>query len=228
VTRLAVLVSLSWVLGCSDLAEGTGGVVQLEIRVPEVTSVEVGETLQLSALALDRDGNPVSTPISWRTSDATLTVDDAGVVTGVAAGTGQVQAFAGSLASERIGLTVIIRADTLVLVGDSVVTVAADVPSSTPLVVQLQSFAGGTPLPSRPVVYTVTSPPDVGTRSVELPGGVLIDTITTASSGLTEGVTLNRVAGVPSPDTAIVQVRSFRSSGADVPGSGQRFIVVFQ
>jgi hypothetical protein len=216
------------VLGCSDLTEGDGGVVQLEITVPSVTSLEVGETLQLSAVALDRDGNPVSTPVSWRTSDATLTIDDAGVVTGVAVGAGQVQAFAGSLASERIGLTVITRADTLILVGDSVVTVAAGVPASAPLVVQIQSFAGAVSLPSRPVVYAVISPPDVGTRSVELPGGVLIDTVSTASTGLTEGVTLNRVAGVPSPDTAIVHVRSFRPSGVDVPGSGQRFIVLFQ
>jgi hypothetical protein len=203
-------------------------VVQLEIRVPAVTTVEVGETLQLSAEALDRDGNPVSVPISWRTADATLTVNDAGIVTGVAAGTGQVQAFAGSLSSERVALTIITRADTLVLVGDSVVTVAAGVTASTPLVVQLQSFAAATPLPSRPVVYTVTSPPDLGTRSVELPGGVLIDTVSTGSTGLNETVTLSRVAGIPSPDTAIVQVRSYRSSGADVPGSGQRFIVLFQ
>jgi hypothetical protein len=200
----------------------------LEIRVPAVTTVEVGETLQLSAEALDRDGNPVSVPISWRTADATLTVNDAGIVTGVAAGTGQVQAFAGSLSSERVALTIITRADTLVLVGDSVVTVAAGVTASTPLVVQLQSFAAATPLPSRPVVYTVTSPPDLGTRSVELPGGVLIDTVSTGSTGLNETVTLSRVAGIPSPDTAIVQVRSYRSSGADVPGSGQRFIVLFQ
>lgn len=227
-SRLAVLVVLAAVLGCSDVTEGAGGVVQLEIRVPTVTTVEVGETLQLSAEALDRDGNPVSVPISWRTADATLTVNDAGVVTGVAAGTGQVQAFAGSLSSDRVALTVVTRADTLVLVGDSVVTVAAGVTASTPLVVQLQSFASVTPLPSRPVVYTVTSPPDVGTRSVELPGGVLIDTVSTGSTGLNETVTLSRVAGIPSPDTAIVQVRSYRTSGADVPGSGQRFIVLFQ
>jgi hypothetical protein len=203
-------------------------VVQLEIRVPAVTSVEVGETLQLTAEALDSDGNPVSVPISWRTADLTLTVDDAGVVTGVAAGTGQVQAFAGSLSSDRVSLTVITRADTLVLVGDSVVTVAPGVIASAPLVVQLQSFSDPAPLPSRPVVYTVTSPPDLGTRSVELPGGVLIDTVSTGSTGLNETVTLSRVAGIPSPDTAIVQVRSYRASGADVPGSGQRFIVLFQ
>ncbi len=227
-TRLVVLVSLFWVLGCSDLTEGAGGVVQLEIRVPAITSVEVGETLQLSAEALDRDGNPVSVPISWRTPDATLTVDDAGIVTGISAGPGQVQAFAGSLSSERIGLTVLSRADTLILVGDSVVTVAAGATASAPLVVQLQSFLEAVALPTRPIVYAVISPPDPGTRSVELPGSVLIDTVSTGTTGINQTVTLNRVPGVPSPDTAMVQVRSYRTSGADVAGSGQRFIVLFQ
>jgi hypothetical protein len=228
VTRLAALISLALVLGCSDLTEGAGGVVQLEIRLPTASSLEVGETLQLSALALDRDGNPVTVPVSWRTADATLTVDDAGVVTGVAAGPGQVQAFAGSLASSPILLTVLIRADTLTLVGDSVVTVAPGVTASAPLVVQLQSFTQAVAITNRPVVYSVTSPPDAGTRSVELPGGVLIDTVSTGSNGTNQSVTLNRVPGIPSPDTAIVQVRSYRVSGVDVPGSGQRFIVLFQ
>ena len=155
-------------------------------------------------------------------------MDDAGVVTGVAPGAGQVQAFAGSLASARVVLNVLTRADTLALVGDSVVTVAPGVTASAPLVVQVQSFSEPTPLANRPVVYTVTSPPDAGTRSVELPGGVLVDTVLTGSEGINQSVTLNRVAGVPSPDTAIVQVRSYRAGGADVPGSGQRFIVLFQ
>jgi hypothetical protein len=77
------------------------------------------------------------------------------------------------------------------------------------------------------VVYTVTSPPDVGPHTVELPGGVLIDTISTGADGNAGAVTLNRT-GIASPDTAIVQVRSYHASGADVPGSGQRFIVLFQ
>jgi uncharacterized protein YjdB len=96
--------------GCSNLTEGAGGVVELEIRQPAVTTIEVGQTVQLSARALDRDGDPVNVPISWRTPDATLTVDDQGLVTGVAPGTGQVQAFAGSLASARVSLTVIAAA----------------------------------------------------------------------------------------------------------------------
>jgi hypothetical protein len=228
VTRLAALVSLIVVLGCSDLTEGAGGVVELEVRVPAVTSVEAGEVLQLSARALDNDGNPIDVPISWLSSDPSVTIDDTGLATGVAPGTAQVQAFAGSLSSERIILTVIARADTLVLVGDSVITVPAEAAGSTPLGVQLLSFSQPDPLPSRPVVFTVVSPPDVGPHSVELPGGVLVDTVSTTATGLDPSVTLNRVAGVASPDTAVVQVRSYRASGADVPGSGQRFIVVFQ
>ena len=96
--------------GCSNLTEGAGGVVELEIRQPAVATIEVGQTVQLSARALNRDGDPVNVPISWRTPDATLTVDDQGLVTGVAPGTGQVQAFAGSLASARVSLTVIAAA----------------------------------------------------------------------------------------------------------------------
>ena len=96
--------------GCSNLTEGAGGVVELEIRQPAVTTIEVGQTVQLSARALNRDGDPVNVPISWRTPDATLTVDDQGLVTGVAPGTGQVQAFAGSLVSARVSLTVIAAA----------------------------------------------------------------------------------------------------------------------
>jgi hypothetical protein len=110
VTRWAVLIPSALILGCSNLTEGAGGVVELEIRQPAITQIEVGEMLQLEARALDRDGNPVAVPISWRTPDATLTVSETGLVTGVAPGPGQVQAFAGSLPSARISLTVILTA----------------------------------------------------------------------------------------------------------------------
>ena len=214
--------------GCSDLTEGAGGVVELELRVPAVTALEVGESVQLSARALGSDGNAVDVPISWRSSDPSLAVDETGLVTGVAPGSGQVQAFAGSLASGQVPLQVIARADTLVLVGDSVIIVPTEAAASAPLVVQLRSFALGDPLPSRPVVYTVIYPEQLPVRTVELPGAVLVDTVSTGTNGLIETVTLNRIAGAAAPDTAIVHVRSYRSSGADVPGSGQRFIVLFQ
>jgi ABC-type molybdate transport system ATPase subunit len=77
-------------------------------------------------------------------------------------------------------------------------------------------------------VYQITSPPDIGPHSVELPGGVLIDTLLTGTDGTVQTAILNRVAGVTSPDSAIVEVRAHRLHGALVHGSGQRFIVRFQ
>jgi hypothetical protein len=107
VKRWAVLITSAVALGCSNLTEGAGGVVELEITQPALTTIEVGLTLQLSARALNRDGDPVDVPIAWRTPDATLTVDAQGLVTGVAPGTGRVQAIAGSLASALVSLTVV-------------------------------------------------------------------------------------------------------------------------
>jgi hypothetical protein len=228
VTRWVVLFGSIWVLGCSDLTEGPGGVVALEITTPASDTLEVGEAVQLSARALDKDGNPVSVPISWRAADATLMVDGTGLVSGVLPGPGRVQAFVSTLSSPLVSFTIIARADALILVGDSVVTVAPTATASTPLVTRLESLSPAGPLASRPVVYAVTSPPDVGPHSVELSGGVLVDTLLTGEDGTVQAAVLSRVAGVPSPDTAIVEVRAFRTRGAPVPGSSQRFIVLFQ
>jgi hypothetical protein len=229
VTRWVVLFASIWMLGCSDLTEGAGGVVELEIAVPGSATIEVGEEVQLSARALDKNGNPVSAPITWRAADPTLTVgESSGIASGIEPGSGRIQAFAGTLASSFLTLTVIPRADTLLLVGDSIVTVAAGVPASTPLVTRLQTFSPPGDLASRPVVYAVTSPPDVGPHSVELSGGVLVDTLQTGGDGTVQTAILQRVAGVASPESAIVEVRAYRTRGAPVPGSGQRFIVRFQ
>jgi hypothetical protein len=229
VRRWALLLSVVGLQGCSNLTEGAGGVVGLQIQAPSLKTIEVSETLQLTAVALDKDGNPVATPITWRAPDTTLSVDAAtGAITGVFPGAGRVQAFVGSLSSELVTFTVIARADTLVLTGDSVITVPAGVTASAPLLVQLQSFSPAGPLPSRPVIYVVTSPPDVGPHTVELPNAALTDTVLTGTDGAVSSVTLNRVNGTTQPATAIVEVRAFRTRGEAVPGSGQRFTVNFQ
>jgi hypothetical protein len=229
VRRWVLLLSSVVLQGCSSLDEGAGGVVGLEVQEPAVRSIEVGETVQLAVVALDKDGNPTDASVTWQSPDATLTVDQTtGAITGVSPGPGQVQAFVGSLSSNVVTFTVIARADTLVLNGDSVVTVPPGIPSTNPLVVQLRSFSPDEPLPSRPVIYTVTSPPDVGSHTVELPGAVLADTVLTGTDGAVSGVTLNRVNGTSQPDTAIVEVRALRTHGEVVPGSGQRFIVLFE
>jgi hypothetical protein len=210
--------------GCSSLEEGAGGVVGLEIRIPELLTLDVGEALPLTAVALDQDGNSIQAEITWRAPDPTLTVDPAtGVITGVSPGPGRVQAFAGNLASELVQFTVIARADTLI-VTDSLFTVAPGGAASPPLVAQVQTFSPPGPLADRPVEYSIVSPLDA---TVTLPGGLLIDTLNTGTDGAVSGVTLTRV-NIAQPVTAIVQVRAFRTRGAAVPGSGQRFTVTFQ
>jgi hypothetical protein len=62
---------------------------------------------------------------------------------------------------------------------------------------------------------------------VQLVGGVQSDTVTTSTDG-TAPIALSAVAGQVPPDTAIVEVRANRTRGSVVPGSGQRFIVLFQ
>lgn len=213
-------------LGCSGLTEGEAGVVALEVRVPAPSVLEIGETLQLSARPLDKNGDSVAATVIWRTPDTTATVDSTtGVVTGVAAGTARVQASVGSLTSDLVSLTVLARADTLAIEGDSIFTLNGDTLASPPLVVSLQSFTSGA-LSDRPVIYEITTPtPDT---AVTLTGGVLSDTVQTASDGTITSEILTLNPSKTRPDSTIIEVRANRTHGAPVPGSGQRFIVRFQ
>ncbi len=213
-------------LGCSGLTEGEAGVVALEVLVPSPPVLEIGETIQLSARPLDKNGDSVAATVIWRTADATVSVDSTtGLVTGVAAGTARIQASVGSLSSDLISLTVLTPADTLAIVGDSIFILTGDSVITPPLVTIVQSFTTGV-LSDRPVIYEITTPtPDT---AVTLTGGVLSDTVQTGADGrvISEVLTLN-----PSkvrPDSTIIEVRANRTHGEPVPGSGQRFIVRFQ
>ena len=225
--RSTLLISSLLLLGCSDLPEAPSGVVGLEITTPDELTIAVGQSLQLTARALNKDGNEVpGVPIVWRAPDTTLTVDSVtGVITGVFPGPGRVQAFEGLLASGLVQFTVVGLADTLI-VTDSVLTVGPGIVASPPLVARLENpSAPGVGLPDRPVAYAVLSPVD---GSVVLSTGALADTVTTGTDGAVSTLTLNRVTGFAQPDTAFVDVRAFNTLGAPVPGSGQRFIVLFQ
>jgi hypothetical protein len=203
--------------------------VGLEIQIPALLTLEVGEQVQLSARALDADGQTVDATILWSASDAALSVDATGLVTGVAPGSGEVQAAVGSLTSERIDFSVLAPADTIIIVGDSVfvIPIGADPPVSANLVVRLESRSPVGPVGSRPVIYEITQPVAGATPVVELAGAVQSDTVTTATDG-TAAIALSSVIGQTPPDTAIVEVRANRTRGSVVPGSGQRFIVLFQ
>ena len=223
------LLPLAVLLGCSSLDEGAAGVVSLEVSAPALQTLEVGEQVQLSAVALNADGEVVDVAVTWRTPDPTVAVDEpTGLVTAVSPGNGRVQAAVGSLSSDLISFTVLAPADTLVIVGDSVVPVPAE-PGVTPaLVVRLESFNPPGVLASRPVVYEITSPLPGDVPAVSLSAGVQLTTANTGADGTVTAVALSRNPAVPAPDTAFVTVRAARTRGAPVPGSGQRFIVVFQ
>jgi hypothetical protein len=229
VTRWVHLLPLLAAAACSGLDEGEGGVVGLEIQAPADPRLEVGEQVQLSARALDVDGETVDATILWRVSDEALSVDATGLVTGLQAGTADVQAAVGSLTSASVEFSVLARADTLIIDGDSVliIPVGVDPPVIATMAVRLESFSPVGPAGSHDVIYEITQPVAGTTPVVALSGGVQSDTLATTAAG-TASTSLSLVAGQTPPDTAIVEVRANRLRGSIVPGSGQRFIVLFQ
>jgi hypothetical protein len=226
VSRRLALLLLGALAGCSGLQETEAGVVQLDVTVPGPDSVEVGESIQLSAKPLDKNGDSVGTPVTWLSADATATIDATGLLTGVTPGAARVQAGVGSLNSELITFAVVAPADTLVLPGDSVLTVPHGTGTSSDMVTRLDSFNPPGALPGRRVIYAITSPdPAAAPPAVVFSTGAVADTLTTGPDGTAAAVL--SVIGEP-PDTVIVEARATRTRGAVVPGSGQRFIVLFQ
>ena len=94
--RIARALAGAWLAGCGSLPTTADGVAYLEVRPPAVTTVEIGGTLQFTARALDREGNPLEVAVRWRTPDLTIEVgENTGLVTGISVGTGRVQAVIG-------------------------------------------------------------------------------------------------------------------------------------
>lgn len=109
-----LLATVTWLLAaCGGLTETADGVAFLDVVRPPSTTLEVGETLQLSALALDARGEPVDAAIRWTSGDPFLTVDETtGLVTGLAEGSeGRIQASTGTgsltIYSDPLLLTVV-------------------------------------------------------------------------------------------------------------------------
>ena len=225
----ARLLSLLAAAACSGLDEGEGGVVAIEVEVPALQTLEVGEQVQMVARALDADGEVVDAAISWRSSAPAVTVNGAGVVTAAAQGQADVQASVGSLASGRVTFTVQAAADTIIIVGDSVFTlpIGTDPPATAVPTVRLESFDPPGVLEGRPVIFEITRPVAGTVPVVQLVGGAQSDTVLTSAAGVAS-VSVQQVVGETPPDTAIVEVRAERLRGDPVPGARQRFIVLFQ
>lgn len=222
-------------LACSDLAGDSSTPITLEVRSPVGTGalafVEIGDTVQFTARALNQAGDSVAADIRWRTPDTTLLAVDSltGAVTGKAPGPARVQARTGNLVSDFLSVTVVVGADTVFIVPPDSARVAATDSGSAALVAQLDTLNPEGPVSGRRIEYELLfpvfgQPGDTAT----LNGGVATLSATTGSTGQpTSPVTVQVVPGQPRPDSVLVEVRSRRPSGALVPGSGQQFIVRF-
>jgi len=229
VKRALAWLAVVGVVGCSGLDANEAGVVGIEVRVPGPDSLEVGESIQLSAVPLDKNGDSVAAPITWECLDPTATIDaTTGVLTGVSVGTARVQANEGALGSSFITFAVVAPADTVAISGDSIFS--ASVLSETfPIFTALLSSNNPPgPLVGRAVVFAITYPDPLTTApSVTLTTNhQLADTVLTIADG-TAITSLELVPGAVATDSAVVTVSATRVRGAAVPGSGQRFVLHF-
>jgi hypothetical protein len=223
---LAVLLPLL-TAGCSGLDEGEAGVVGIEVQVPGPDSLEVGESIQLGAKPLDKNGDSAAVAVTWTSADPTASIDPVtGILTGIGVGPARVQASVGSLGSALISFAIVPRADTLAISGDSVVTASVTTLPLPDFTTVLSSFNPPGPVPSQGVIYAITSP-DPLTTPLSVVLGVnnqVADTLPADVNG-TVVDHLVLLPGVAPPDSVIVTVSANRIRGAVVPGSGQRFIL---
>ena len=231
-TRVTGVLVAAALAACSDFTTTDGGIARLDVYAPIPAEVEVGQTIQLRAVARDENGDSLDIPVFWRALDTTIAVDSTlGRITGLTAGlSGRVVARAVDLYSNVISFDVLRLADTLIRASDSAVTVASSDSASPELVVRVEGGEPPAPIQGRRLTYQVIAPvfasPD--DRTVEFSGGTLA--ISPRSSALgtpDQPVTLRRRSDRQQPDTAVVQVSVYRPDGTVLPGSGLRFYVLF-
>ena len=103
------LLLVAAVAACSSLSSEPGGVVALEVVIPDTTILSNGSALQLQARARDLQGNLVpGADIRWQTPDTLLIALDSltGLVTAISdTGAARVQASVGTLRSDVLTIT---------------------------------------------------------------------------------------------------------------------------
>lgn len=209
---------------------------------PGAPSVAEGDTVTLTAVALDRDGNTLTdVPVIWRvlepdTVEVPFTLDSmTGLVTGLFAGAGRVQGDADGLRTNTITVTVRGVGDSIAAVDDTVTFPGADTesPNLGATVYDVSPTGTATPLAGAPVRFALVSPapgtPEAATLALA-PAGQAPGTdphtalATTASSG-SAFATLRRV-GAGQPDTAVIEAVALTAAGDIIPGVPARFTVV--
>lgn len=212
-------------------------------------SVEEGDTLRLTALALDIDGNPLpEVPVVWQvlaldTTVVGFTLDTlTGLITAVSpGGPWSVQGRADGLRmSAPVRVTVTGAPDSVAGVEPTRVTVAADADSSPPLIAMVYDLttvpdtAKG--LGAKRVAFQLVEPapgsPAAAAVALAAPGDSSATTdpyAVTVLSGPTgqARVIARRVSGFVQPDSILVDAFAFTARGDTVTGSPVRFTVLF-
>jgi hypothetical protein len=227
VNRRRIAAAAVFLAACSQWA-GPGGPVALEIALPAHVELEVGDTTQLRARALDQQGDSVAATLVWRAGDTTVAVDSlTGRATAVTPSTiGRIQVRSGTLVSDFLTFTTFPRSDTIAIdsTADTTTVVSGD-SVSAPLVASLQSYVPAGGVANRRLTFQMVAPTD---SSVVLTGDAKTLTVSTAVDGTPVTAVRVHLIGTPRPDSAVVSVSAARPSGTAVPGSGQRFVVYFQ
>ncbi len=232
--------------GCGELTADFSRVIALEIEGSLQRSVEEGDTLRLTARALDAAGEVVpEAPIVWVVLDVDsgqlgFTLDSAGLVTGQHPGSGRVRAQHDDLFGDPITINVTAAPDSISAAGPQRVTVGAAVEQSEGLsvaVFDLSTSPGEQlPLAGKDVLYDIVDPdPSTGVAD-----GVFLTvadtepgdqphrlTVTTDASGNATAV-VRKIVGATPPDSVTVDVVVMTDQGQSAAGSPVRFVVVFE
>jgi hypothetical protein len=221
-------------LACSSFANNQDGVASLEVRLPANFYLELGETVQLHAVARDAAGDSVGASLVWLTPDTTVTVDADGLVTPLlGSGTGRVQVGVFGkdtllTPSDSLKFTLTARADSLRLVGPDSIEVATDTATSVALEVALVDTAAATGVAGRPIAFQIVDPVQSTTPTVVLRTAKTRDSVLTAGTGApTTPMTVKAATGQTPPDRVVVEVTAYRASGQPIPGSGVQFVIRF-
>jgi hypothetical protein len=225
------VVCLGGILACGTFGTDLNDVIALQIFVPDSGAVELGDTLQPRARALNGRGDSVAATVTWATLDtAVVTVVDSttGATTGKKQGVGRIQARVGNLRSQPLSVRIQTAADSIrpgTTLRDTVHYAAADSLSDSLVVRVFATPADGSNLIGRRVAYTAVTYPASATAVTLQPR----DTALTSASG-TVGVAVVqvRMRTGSAPDSAVVTAVARRANGVVVAGSPVTFVVEFR
>jgi uncharacterized protein YjdB len=231
---------------CKQLTGSFSNVVAIAYTGPTAPTVEVGDTIRLTAHALDAAGDSVpDAAVTWAvleldTVRVGFSLDSTtGLITGLYPGSGRVVAAVENLQTDPITVTVTARPDSIALAGSPVDTVGPGAVASSPLETVLWDLTTtpgtSTPIAGKTVTYRLVDPAP-GTAAAQglglAPAGGTVGADTTQAAVVTNGngiasAELLILGSATPPDSAVVEAGAVTALGDTVPGSPVRFVVYF-